>query len=610
MTDKSLNTQLARFFSHKFPGVYYFTWLTATFLIFMAFDILWCNETTFVPMYTSRFAYLCAFCAATVLSLPAALSRRSWIQVVILVLLSVLLEANLMYCRTYATPIPVSSYALAGNLSDFTGSIYDSLRWYDLIFVLIIVIAILLSHRIRPILLPSKKFLVIFVAIIILAIGGLFYIQGGFKNKIRESYGSFTEYMIPTNYTLFSYIAYDYMMGNSDLTKDEENKVSEWISHHNNIISDYIYEDNMDSTLAQPRNIVMIICESLEPWPINLVLEEKAITPYLNNLISDTSVYYNPNVVTQVRGGRSIDCQLMALAGMLPINSGSYSYKYTGSMKYSIPKAVKELSMKSHLFSTDKKYVWNQTTVAHDMGFDELISRENWDINDKASLNSFDGYMNDGALFSQSIEKIRTGEIWGEGESNFTVWITHSGHNPFKVDDKMDILHLSDNYPEVLRDYLTATAYVDSSLATLIEYLKTRNDWENTVVIITGDHEGLAGYRDDIAGKRQFNFVSKEQFVPLIIVNYPGLSGRDDKVMGQVDIYSTLLDILRIYDSYPWKGMGYSVMDANRPGFAFGSQGQLVGNIDDGDNSIVEHQREAYSVSDLIMRFNLLEKYY
>lgn len=50
---------------------------------------------------------------------------------------AVLLVANLMYFRTYYTAIPLSSYALSGNLADFTGSVYgNSFRWYDAFFPL------------------------------------------------------------------------------------------------------------------------------------------------------------------------------------------------------------------------------------------------------------------------------------------------------------------------------------------------------------------------------------------------------------------------------------------------------------------------------------------
>ena len=54
-----------------------------------------------------------------------------------------LLICNLMYCRTYFTAIPLDSYLLAGNLSDFKASVVDSMRWYDILLPLSTLAAII-----------------------------------------------------------------------------------------------------------------------------------------------------------------------------------------------------------------------------------------------------------------------------------------------------------------------------------------------------------------------------------------------------------------------------------------------------------------------------------
>lgn len=63
-----------------------------------------------------------------------------------MLLLDILLIVNLMYFRTYYTAIPLNSYGLSGNLADFTGSVYDSFRWYDIFFPLSTIASILYWH--------------------------------------------------------------------------------------------------------------------------------------------------------------------------------------------------------------------------------------------------------------------------------------------------------------------------------------------------------------------------------------------------------------------------------------------------------------------------------
>lgn len=88
-------------------------------------------------------------------------------------LLDFLLIANLMYFRTYYTAIPLNSYGLSGNLADFTGSVIDSLRWYDSLFPLSTLIAAIIhlrtktSHLKRPVrALPYVGILVVIICIL------------------------------------------------------------------------------------------------------------------------------------------------------------------------------------------------------------------------------------------------------------------------------------------------------------------------------------------------------------------------------------------------------------------------------------------------------------
>ena len=53
----------------------------------------------------------------------------------------------------------------------------------------------------------------------------------------------------------------------------------------------------------------------------------------------------------------------------------------------------------------------------------------------------------------------------------------------------------------------------------MISYIKSRPDYDNTSIIITGDHEGLAVYRKCLS--EYYSYVSPNQYTPLIILNTP-----------------------------------------------------------------------------------------
>ena len=75
------------------------------------------------------------------------LTRRRGAGLTVAVLLDLLFVTNLMYCRTYYSAIPPTSYLLVGNLADFTESVVDSLRWCDLLFPLSTGMAAYLLYR-------------------------------------------------------------------------------------------------------------------------------------------------------------------------------------------------------------------------------------------------------------------------------------------------------------------------------------------------------------------------------------------------------------------------------------------------------------------------------
>ena len=106
------------------------------FLTFVAFDVIWCMDTTFAS-FSFFETYATKIIATLALAGVYALTRCRWAQIVVMALLDVLLVANLMYFRTYYSAIPASSYLEAGNLADFKASVTDSLRWADIVLPLI-----------------------------------------------------------------------------------------------------------------------------------------------------------------------------------------------------------------------------------------------------------------------------------------------------------------------------------------------------------------------------------------------------------------------------------------------------------------------------------------
>lgn len=131
-----------------------------------------------------------------------------------------------------------------------------------------------------------------------------------------------------------------------------------------------------------------------------------------------------------------------------------------------------------------------------------------------------------------------------------------------------------------MADYIYMANYTDYALGELLSYLKSRPDYKNMMIVITGDHERLAADRADILkAETARGIVSPKQFTPFIIVNSP-IGLHYDKVMGQ------------------------SILDPNKNPVAVGSNMNVEGRT---PKKEINRLKEAFYVSDLMIRYNKIK---
>ncbi|MCM1449439.1 MAG: LTA synthase family protein [Clostridiales bacterium] len=532
-------------------------------------------------------------------------TRRAWIQGLIMMLAALWLEANLIYARTYFNAIPLESYSLIGNLSEFVSSVTNTVKVYDFIIFAMVGAVTLFMEKHKKFSIPLQWKTVYFILLVLSAIASYypFAKKGGVKALIGNiSVNANIASYPPVTHGLWYSLLYDLMNLNEPLSEEKQLMVEKWIRVHRDIVSNDSIEMDLlaDSVPSLPKNLFVVICESLESWPVGLSVEGKEITPFLNSLIGYPRVYYNANVVSQVRDGRSIDAQLLILAGQYPLKTGAFSAKYTDRNYRAIPKYMAQNGASTYLITADYERTWFQNSVAKAFGMEEIYSREDWDDSGVYAESPI-GFFNDGELVEQSIAKMKSGEIWPEGESAYVQMVTLSSHFPFELNKELDSLNLQEDYPKILKDYLTVVNYTDRAIEKLIGYLRSRSDYDETVIVITGDHEGLASFREEICSDSRYPWVSPGQYTPVFIIN-SRYEGEDAKTIGQVDIYSALVDILNIGIDDRWYGMGISPFRMSHKGLAVGSKLDIVGDCSSVDSMVVDHIAKGYDVSDAMIR--------
>lgn len=569
------------------------------FLTFVAFDVIWCMDTTFAS-FSFFETYATKIIATLALAGVYALTRSRWAQIVVMALLDVLLVANLMYFRTYYSAIPASSYLEAGNLADFKASVTDSLRWADIVLPLITIATAVMAFRYkttkRQPLTAVLKWWAAPLAGFALLLTGVNLCKGGFHKSLRSVRQS--AYLCSADapiFSVFGCIWYDITDAAEPITPEKQAEIERWLASQPK-------HQPADSVTEKRSNLLIVFAESLESWVLEKKVDGKEITPCLNRLLKEKSTLYAPNVLTQVKGGRSIDAQLMICSGLLPLMSGTYSSLYYDNTFYTLQKAMRGLKhSRSYLLTIDKVSTWNQGAVARSFGTDTIISYHDFKMTEAFGTHKRIG---DASFFQQCREKIERGEVWKPGESVYMQFVTYSGHAPFKLPDHLRTITFPASIPEKAADYMTTAHYTDKAIGDFVAYLKTLPQYKETIVVIVGDHEGLASYRQELVGNPACHgLVSDKQLTPFIVLNSP-VGMRYDKFMGQIDIYPTLLNLMQL-DTYRWHGLGQSILDPRKQGVAVGSVMNVEGT---GSDKEVERLKEAHTVSDYMLRYDWLKR--
>lgn len=569
------------------------------FLTFVAFDVIWCMDTTFAS-FSFFETYATKIIATLALAGVYALTRCRWAQIVVIALLDVLLVANLMYFRTYYSAIPASSYLEAGNLADFKASVTDSLRWADIVLLLISIATAVMAFRYkttkRQPLTAVLKWWAAPLAGFALLLTGVNLCKGGFHKSLRSVRQS--AYLCSADapiFSVFGCIWYDITDAAEPITPEKQAEIERWLASQPK-------HQPADSVTEKRSNLLIVFAESLESWVLEKKVDGKEITPCLNRLLKEKSTLYAPNVLTQVKGGRSIDAQLMICSGLLPLMSGTYSSLYYDNTFYTLQKAMRGLKhSRSYLLTIDKVSTWNQGAVARSFGTDTIISYHDFKMTEAFGTHKRIG---DASFFQQCREKIERGEVWKPGESVYMQFVTYSGHAPFKLPDHLRTITFPASIPEKAADYMTTAHYTDKAIGDFVAYLKTLPQYKETIVVIVGDHEGLASYRQELVGNPACReLVSDKQLTPFIVLNSP-VGMRYDKFMGQIDIYPTLLNLMQL-DAYRWHGLGQSILDPRKQGVAVGSVMNVEGT---GSDKEVERLKEAHTVSDYMLRYDWLKR--
>lgn len=524
---------------------------------------------------------------AMLFALPLLLMKKKYLIFVYLILVNAYFLSIVWYYRVYCTIMPLTSYLMVYNLDGLLPSILRLIKIKDLFIVLpFAVFGIFYCYICKEIKwsIFSRGKTLIFS---ILVLGGI-VLPNAFKRsepnncKTLNTYFALEPLRTFKEYGIIHFWIYQFGVrrGVSDVEKEYARCFMQDVGNGNNCAKPKIEES---------KNLILILVESLQSWPIGMKIDGIEVTPHINHLLDLNMTVHFLKEMPQVRDGRSSDAQLIINTGLLPLTTGAASSLCATNVFYSLPEALGKKGYTTASFLCDDKYFWNQEATSLAYHFDKL----------------YDHLWSDGGV-EQADEQLfaRVLPLLEQLQQPFYAQVvTLSSHHPFikpNVVTPLDKVNIANTEA---KDYLIVLHYVDQCIGDFLEQLKEKGLYDNSVIVITGDHEALPF--NQYEGRKEMS--GEDCFVPFIILNSSLPSKHTDKVIGQIDIYPSLLDLMGC-SNYSFTGLGESVFSDEISNYAmYQAMGLSSGGMNVSD-SVKRHREECWKVSDILLRMNYFKE--
>lgn len=456
--------------------------------------------------------------------------------------------SNVIYSRFFFHYLTISAIGQSDALSNsiIIKSIINNLQWTDLYYIIIIAffIFILKGKYLKETTIKIKT-IIYFACLLIIAelsIHACYILSdptlanyGYYRYRLSALHASNNRFSLQPNYIHFvrgsfrciAIEIFNSFHGNIKLSEKDIYEINDYIK---------LGQDNItNNTIINPENIIFILVESYMSFVSDITINGVEVTPFLNSLQQDSSIYFNRHMQENVTIGESSDGQFIYLTGLLPLRSQITISKAKDNRLPGLPKF---LNRKSRMIIPTIASMWRQDEMCKQYGINNLYTSSDF-------IGNHNDNLNDEQVFLLAMQK----DIESH-ERFFSFIITMSMHQPYTEQiDSTFIIPTSKTISKELANYLNACHYTDQQINKYFQHLKQKNIYDNSLIIIASDHAVHC---------TNFGGVSKD--LPFYVIYAKGLPHNmiRNKKCNQVDVFPTILDLIGI--KCGWYGLGNSLL--------------------------------------------------
>lgn len=453
-----------------------------------------------------------------------------WVHLVVTGLIFV----NTVYFSHFFTLVPVGSVFQVGQLGGVSESIFALMRpLYFLYFADTICLRIWVNKKKRKensLSLYEEKprrngiYALAFISLSVALVGATQLIAFSTEGNLR-----------PANLGMINYHIYDAFRITRPAPIVDPDQAEEAVQAIETEEADRRYEG-----LLEGRNIIVILAESLQTFPMEHQLGGQDITPVLNDLTNQETLYFS-NFYEQVGWGNTSDSEFVIHNGFYP-STTTFSYQaYEGNDFYTLPMHLKKHGYSTMAFHGNDPDFWSRKSAYPGQGIDQFYSSDEFDMNEVIGLG-----LSDYELYKQSIPWLKE-----TPEPFYAFYITLTCHHPFILPEQYQWLDLPAEYDDTyLGHYLQSVHYMDQQIGYFLNLLKEEGLYDDSAIIIYGDHQGVDMRNVEIE-EQVSRFIGKpyeedEMFRVPLMIHVPGSDIGEEITLagGQIDFFPTIANLI------------------------------------------------------------------
>lgn len=459
---------------------------------------------------------------------------------------SFILYANIVFYRFFTDFLTLPVLFQTSNFADLGDSALTEIHWLDFIYFLDVALLFVLA-KLKPQLFRFRRLRSAERGAYFLAALAILFVNLGLAESERPELltRTFDREMLVKNLGTYNYHIYDIFLQSKSSAQRAMADGSELSDIENYVQANYVKPNPAFFGAAEGRNVIIVTLESTQNFVINEKMNGEVITPYLNELIKD-SIYFN-EFYHQTGQGKTSDSEFLVENSLYPLNRGAVFFTHASNKYEAMAAKLKKQGYTTAAMHANNKSFWNRDIMYPSLGYERYYSAADYNITPDISV----GWgMKDMPFFEQSAEHMKKMK-----QPFYAKMITLTNHHPFRLDEEDKLIGEYNSNSGTVNRYFGTVRYTDEAVKRFIEELKAAGLYENSMIVMYGDHYGISENHNEAMsqylGKEVTPFVSTQlQRVPLII-HIPGVTdegkGRTiSKVGGQIDLRPTMLHLLGI----------------------------------------------------------------